>query len=95
MGYNLSDADIDILREMRVPRKDIPEIDYSIGKTEYRLLKLGKEGKGRRISAKTARKLLGDREFLSGIDRSTFHWNCVRETSNGDSIYFDSSALYR
>lgn len=34
--------------------------------------------------------------YLSGISRSAFHWSSVRETkTEGMSVYFDSSKLFR
>lgn len=39
-------------------------------------------------------KLLGEREFLSGLCRSAFHWSACR-CVNGHQIIFDSSRLFR
>lgn len=38
---------------------------------------------------------LGRETWLSGIARSAFHATCVRETEDGESVYFDSSKLFQ
>lgn len=44
----------------------------------------------RNITWQTARKKLGDHEFLSGISRAAFHWDCVRYTEDESTcIEFD------
>jgi len=50
---------------------------------------------GERITARQAVKLLGRKQFLSGISRSAFHWNCSRETDDGGTVELDSSRLFR
>ena len=48
-----------------------------------------------KITIKGAIELLGRKNFLSGIARSAFHWDAMRETEDGRKIFFDSSRLFR
>ena len=50
------------------------------------------------ISRDEALRLLGRREYLSGIARSAFHYTaarCVPMSTTDETVYFDSSALFR
>lgn len=47
------------------------------------------------INREQALFLLGWEEYLSGIARSAFHWSAVRETEDGQEVYFDSSNLHK
>jgi len=49
----------------------------------------------KKISREDAIKILGMETYLSGIARSAFHWNSVRDSENGESVYFDSSKLFK
>ena len=50
----------------------------------------------RRISWATAIKKIGDREFLSGIARASFHWTAMRNSDDDkQSVYFDFSNYFK
>lgn len=83
----LTKKDIKILRDWGYKGKDINQIEIATSLTKY-------EYKGKLICDVKARKLLGDEEYLSGISRSAFHWSSSRETPDGDTVAFDSSALF-
>lgn len=73
--------------------KDIPQIKAALRKTQF--TKHTPHDNGIRISADSARKILGDRPFLSGISRSAFHWSAVRQKDDGTIIYFDSTPYFK
>lgn len=83
---NLSREDVRILSSFGHTEEDISQIDESVKLTIYRT-------EGKRISSKKAREILGDREFLSGLSRSSFHWTATRE-KNGITVSFDSRKLF-
>ena len=66
---------------------DLAQIERAGGVTTY-------EREGREISADNARRLLGTRAWLSGLGRSTFHWDAARIDRYGKVISFDSRKLY-
>jgi len=72
---------------------DIEQISDAIRCTTYTVY-TGDSRRGRKISADTAVKMLGRREFLSGITRSAFHFTAVRTTNSGKQIYFNSRKLF-
>lgn len=72
--------------------EDIEQIGEAMTKTVYTIK--DKYGEKKRISREKAREILGDEEYLSGISRSAFHWNCMRE-KEGNKVYFDSSKLFK
>ena len=69
--------------------KEFAQIEQA---TQEKYTKL--ECKGKRISHKEARASLGDKEYISGIARSAFHWSAVRVGTKG-IILFDSSRLHQ
>ena len=85
-----------ILRKWHVPESDFAQIGRAMreGITKYTYIpEIGEE---RRITREEAIKRLGVREYLSGIERSAFHWTAMRETKDGrGKVYFDSSRLFR
>lgn len=90
----LSKSDREYLRKLgETEDEDINQIEYAIGKTIYTLD--DENGKEKRISAKKAREILGDEKFLSGLQRSAFHWDSSRESDDGITVYFDSSAIFK
>ena len=46
------------------------------------------------ISRKEAIEILGKEMFVSGLERSTFHWTAAR-TNEDKTILFDSSSLFK
>lgn len=59
-----------------------------ISNTRY---KLGNTPIGRELAI----RLLGRKEYLSGLARSAFHRTATRRTESGDVVLFDSSRLLR
>lgn len=95
MSYyrNLTKSDIDTLKKWGVLETDLSQINYAITHTDYYLCNEG--GKEVKITHKQARKMLGDELFLSGISRSSFHFTSLRELTPQQSIYFDSSKMFK
>lgn len=88
----LSATDKDILKKWGHSDSDLLQIQDAINVTVYTL----DTGNGKKqITANKARNILGDEIFLSGISRSAFHWNCGRESGDGQYISFDSSRLFK
>lgn len=69
-------------------KKDLDQIEVATSLTRYTY-------KGKLICDERACELLGREEYLSGISRSAFHWSATRETLDGETIEFDSSALFK
>ena len=93
---NLNEEDRVKLGRDGYTQTDIEQIDRAIEMTDYRLFEKDADilKKGKKISAKKARILLGAKEFLSGIGRSTFHWTAIRDLPDGRKICFDSSKQF-
>lgn len=49
----------------------------------------------KKISCEEAFKLLGFEKFWNGLDRASYHWNCVREINEQEYIYIDCSNLFK
>lgn len=101
---NLTEKDIEILKEWEVPEEDIEQMDRFYSKTYYYHVEPVKSifddvkydyDKKKRITAEKAREILGDEDFLSGLNRSTFHWTSERINNNGEKVCFDSSRYWR
>lgn len=81
---NLKKTDIPILINMGCSEEEIEQINNAVYLTDYtytdynNLYYFGRQN----ISAKRAREILGDEEFLSGLARSSFHYSASRETEN-------------
>lgn len=67
--------------------EDIEQIERAAEKTTY-------THDGKRISRKKAIELLGERDFLSGLTRSAFHWSAGRG-SDGNYVSFDSFRFFK
>lgn len=89
----LTDADKKLLICWGHTEKDFRQIEeaFQKNKTKYKLGSV-------RISRDEAIRILGRRQYLSGISRSAFHYTAAREvpmSMSGEVVYFDSSALFR
>lgn len=75
------------LLEWGYPESDIAHIEDAInGGMEF--ITLFPNGKNKNhITAEGAKKVLGTKEFLSGVGRSAFHSSCIR-TNGKKSVYF-------
>lgn len=95
-NLELEKEDINTLLDWGYLKSDIPQIQKAIKKSSYELYELKPPYKTiDSVSAKEAAKLLGNKEFLSGISRSSFHWSACREVNKKLGIMFDSSALFK
>lgn len=101
---NLTEEDIQILKEWEVPEEDIEQTDEFYGKTYYYYVEPVRSNIGdikydydkkKKITAEKAREILGNVNFLSGLNRSTFHWTSERTNNNGEKVCFDSSHYWR
>lgn len=85
----LSNEDKEILRKWGHSEDDLKQIEEATRKTVYEL------NSKEKISCQDAIKLIGRKEFLSGISRSAFHWSALRYTEDGNNfVSFDSSKLF-
>lgn len=67
--------------------EDIPAIEEAIN-NGMEFITLYRNGDDRNhVTAEGAKRILGCKEFLSGVGRSTFHSSAIRE-NNGKSVYF-------
>ena len=67
--------------------EDIPVIEDAIN-NGMEFITLFPNGEDRNhITAEGAKRLLGTKEFLSGVGRSTFHSSAIRE-NNKKQVYF-------
>lgn len=85
--HKLSLGDLLILSGMGHDADELKQLEQSFGITSFK-------ADGKKISAKRAREILGDKDFLSGLSRSTFHWTSARE-ADGITVSFDSSKLFK
>lgn len=89
----LTNEDKALLLHWGYTEKDFAQIEeaFQKSKTNYELGDF-------RISREEAIRLLGRRQWLSGIARSAFHWTAAREvpmSMSGEVVYFDSSNLFK
>ena len=90
----LTQREIDYLKEIGEDEESIEQIKRVICNRNL-VLTISKDGKEKRISYVLAKRKLGWKEFMSGIDRASFHWNCSRETKNHEWIHFDASRFFK
>lgn len=91
----LSSRDKLILLSMGYPTSDFPQIEEAIGKTKFILVNSNTGEELKNLSPIEAQRKLQQKDFLSGLGRSAFHWTSVRECSKTREIFFDSSALFK
>lgn len=89
----LTNEDKTLLLDWGYTEEDFAQIEeaFQKNKTKY---KLGSTS----ISRDEALRLLGRRQYLSGIARSAFHYTAAREvpmSMSGEVVYFDSSKLFQ
>lgn len=88
----LTKKDKELLKSWGHPDEDFEQIERAAGKTKYEHYTLTTV---ERISMKKAIELLGRKEFLSGLSRSSFHYTAERNVPNSeDKVSFDSYALF-
>lgn len=89
----LTEEDKKLLLSWGFAEGDFRQIEEAMqkSKTKYKLGSV-------RISREEAIRLLGRREYLSGLSRSAFHYTAARSvpmSTTGETVYFDSSALFK
>lgn len=84
----LTESDRKYLKKTGHKKKEIDRIEVATSLTRY-------EYGGKLICDVTAAELLGREAYLSGIARSAFHWSAARKTPGGETVFFDSSALFQ
>lgn len=91
----LSKEDKDILLSWGYSKENLNQIEYAINHTIYTYY--DECNNSTKISYKKARKILGNKVFLSGIGRSAFHRSCTRNQSDNLKCYieFDSSNVFK
>jgi len=77
-----------LLKNWGYKSNDFNQIERATNKTSY-------EFNGNDISLTEVLQILNREIFLSGISRSAFHWSACRQNENGESVYFDSSRLFK
>lgn len=89
-AMKLTTPDKKMLLEWGHPESDFQQIEkaFQKSKTKYMLGSMP-------ISREEAISLLGQKQYLSGIARSAFHYTAVRKTPDGQNVYFDSFRLFR
>lgn len=85
----LTTSDKALLSEWGFPDKDFAQVEEAFSNTTYTL------GDDTQLSRKATIERLGRETYLRGIVRSAFHWTAVREDTDGNAIYFDSSKLFK
>lgn len=87
---NLKNGDVSLLKEWGCEMKDIYRIDEVFEYTSF------ETSRGKKVSASTARRMLGTPAFLSGLSRSAFHTTSLRDCANGKgNVYIDSREYFR
>ena len=85
----LTKADRDFIRRnFWESEQSIDQIERCIDRTKFTL-------DGKKIPTARAIAMLGREKFLTGMDRSAFHYTTVMETEDGQMIYFDSSRFFK
>lgn len=84
----LTSEDKKILKGNGCLDEDMCQIEKATTKTVY-------EMNDEKISQGKALEILGRKEYLSGISRSAFHYSAIRNSDNGETVYFDSSKLFK
>ena len=86
----LSNEDKQLIMSWGHKEEDLKQIERATGttKTTY-------EVEGKKISLNEALEILGREQYLSGICRSTFHWSACRENEKNQTVYFNSSKLFK
>lgn len=74
------------------PKEDLRQIEKALKYTTFTLCIKGKEDEI--VSLDKAVEILGEKEFLSGMCRSAFHWTAMRNNDEIRNIHFNSSKLF-
>ena len=105
-SLRLSEKDKETLKQWGETDEDIQQIERALNVTEFTVgdveraengsIVIPDEDNDRVITAQEAREILGDETFLSGLDRSAFHWTSGRYNADETKyVSFDSSKLFK
>ena len=94
-NITIKDTDKKLLQEWGFSDKDINQIGYATLTNITKYYKISEEGTKQQISKTEAIEILGRRTWLSGISRSAFHFDAVRDNGEGTEVLFDSSKLFK
>lgn len=90
----LSKQNKEIILSFGYPKEDLKQIEKALKYTDFEILTPA-FNKDKKIDIQKAIEILGEKQFLSGMCRSAFHWSAVREGKNKERIYFNSSKLFK
>lgn len=97
----LGKSDKEMLLDLGYDEADIKQISSVVSKTVYTYYSSSTSNSGlvrtQKISSEKAKSLLGDRDFLTGLARSAFHFTASRtvgDKKGAEYILFDSSGLF-
>jgi hypothetical protein len=90
--FHLTDEDRKTLLDWGNSEEDLDQIELEANVCEF--TQCYKSKPDRKITRDEAIKILGRKQFLSGIDRAAFHWNCGRENGNR-YVHFESGIVGR
>lgn len=85
----LTTSDKALLSEWGFPDKDFAQIEEAFSNTTCTL------SDDTQLSRKATIERLGRETYLGGIARSAFHRTAARKDTDGVTIYFDSSKLFK
>jgi len=89
MKFTLKDKAL--LRSWGHSEKDFAQIEEATRSSNTRYVVDGRE-----VSREEAIRILGRKEYLSGIARSAFHYSAMRTDDRGNrAVLFDSSRLFQ
>lgn len=89
----LTKEDKDTLLKWGYPDTDFPQIERAIKVATYTVWDENKPVK-KQLTKQQAIRVLGRREWLSGIGRAAFHWNSCRQAKQGTLIHIDCRKLF-
>ena len=90
--FHLTDEDKKLLLDWGNREEHLDQIELEANVCEY--TQRYKNKPDRRITRDEAIRILGRTTWLSGIDRTAFHWNCSREKGNR-YVHFESGLIGR
>lgn len=82
-----------LMNELGYSPIDVEQIKQALKKTKF--TRSTPKDNGEQISAEEARKILGERPFLSGLGRCAFHWSAVRQNDDGTIVHFESTSFFK
>lgn len=93
----LTDEEKSIIEQYEQDEASKNQVERSVRSTKF-FLQYYDENTGyfepknqKKITAHQARKLLGNNDFISGLDRASFHWTSFRNIDSRIGVYFDDN----